>query len=136
MILRLIYYKNMIDSNFQKLPLMLHFSASSWKPCHTHNHYGFHIWQNRTCLVICASYSEYGVRTEDVAVVLETFPFKHKGFFLYWKRKFVFLCPFRKSGFQLQPDEHTSKHVSMYMNESMIYRFNHFFVTYDHVQQH
>ena len=27
----------MIDSNFQKLPLMLHFSASSLKPCHNEN---------------------------------------------------------------------------------------------------
>ena len=33
MILKLIYYKNVIDSNFQKLSLVLHFSASSWKRC-------------------------------------------------------------------------------------------------------
>ena len=28
-----ISYKNLIDSNFQKLPLVIHFSARSWKPC-------------------------------------------------------------------------------------------------------
>ncbi len=37
---------------------------------------------NRKCLVIFASYSEFGVRAEDVVVVLETFPSTHKGFFL------------------------------------------------------
>ena len=29
MILRLIYYKNVIDPNFQKLPLLLHFTSRS-----------------------------------------------------------------------------------------------------------
>ena len=33
MILRKISYKNLIDSNFQKLSLLLQFSARSWKPC-------------------------------------------------------------------------------------------------------
>ena len=30
---------------------------------------------------MCAFYSEYGYRTDDVAVVLETFHFELKGFF-------------------------------------------------------
>ena len=33
MILKLIYYKKVIESNFQKLPLVLHFFSSSRKPC-------------------------------------------------------------------------------------------------------
>ena len=73
--------KNLYSSKKKSLWLLLHL------PCDPHSHYGFHIWQNRKCLVICASYSEYGVRTEDVAVVLETFPFKHKGFFSIQNKK-------------------------------------------------
>ena len=65
-----------------------------------------HIWQNRKCLVICAFYCEYGDGTDDVAVVLETFFFKLRVFFLLWKRKIVFRCRFPRSGFQLQPNEH------------------------------
>ena len=41
MISRKISCKNLIDSNFQKLPLLLHFSARSWKPCHNHNLFYF-----------------------------------------------------------------------------------------------
>ena len=91
----------------RKKPLSLK-KTSLWLllhlPCHPHIHSRMHIWQNRKCLVICAFYCEYGDGTEDVAVVLETFSFKLKGFFLFWKRKIVFRCPFRKSGFQLQPN--------------------------------
>ena len=34
----LISYKNLIDSNFQKLPLLSHFSEYSWKPCHNQSY--------------------------------------------------------------------------------------------------
>ena len=50
-------------------------------------------------LVIYASYSEYGVRTEDVAVVLETFPFKHKGFFSIQNKKICVSMSISKVGF-------------------------------------
>ena len=68
-----------------------------------HSYYGFHIWQNRKCLVICAFYSEYGVCTEDVAVVVETFPFKLKDFFSILKKKIYLYAYFesRVSSFNI-----------------------------------
>ena len=68
-------------------------------------------------LVIYASYSEYGVRTEDVAVVLETFPFKHKGFFYSEKENLCFHAHFesRVSSFNLtHTHTHTQTHTDTY----------------------